>query len=63
MEELPSYNDAKELERRAKLVEQSPLSVDKPGAKLNTKGMRFRVMKPKPVKKRRRFNPKRPEFL
>lgn len=61
MDDLPAYNDPKELERRAKLVAQSPLSVDKPGVP-KTKGFRFRVMKTKPTRSRRRYNPKRPEF-
>ena len=61
---LPSYNDAKEIERRAKLAAQSSLSVDKPG-KAPGKGMRFRLMRTKPraARRMRRFNRKRPEFL
>lgn len=62
-ETFPAYNDAKELERRAKMVSQSSLSVDKPGVQKNSKGFRFRVMKTKKTRTRRRFNRKRPEFL
>lgn len=62
-EPLPSYNDAKEIERRAKMVSQSTLSVDKPGRN-QSKGMRFRVMRTKPkARARKRWNPKRPDFL
>ncbi len=61
MADLPAYNDAADIERRAKLVAQSALSVDKPGVPKN-KGFRFRVMRTKPKAHRRKWNPKRPEF-
>lgn len=63
-EPMPAYNDAKELERRAKMVAQSSVSVDKPGvAHKQSKGFRFRNMKVKPTKRAHRRNwKKRPQF-
>lgn len=58
---FPAYNDAKDIERRAKLVAQSPVSVDKPASPKNPKPMRFRNMRMK-TKRIRKRNPKRPEF-
>lgn len=65
MTDLPAYNDAAEIERRAKLAQQSALSVDKPAGpkqQQHRKGIRFRHMRTK-RQTRRRWNPKRPEFL
>lgn len=63
---LPSYHDDAELERRRRLMEaksRNPDSIDKPAVLKQNKPVRFRTMHVKKTRSRRRFNPKRPEFL
>lgn len=62
-EPVPQYNDA-EAQRRAKLAEQSLVSVDKPAVSQKpTKPMRFRNMRVKKTRGRKRMRDRRnPEF-
>lgn len=59
---FPAYNDAKDIERRAKMIAQSPLTVDKPAVAKHQKPIRFRNMRVKSKRMKKRYNPKRPEF-